>query len=149
MDLRKVKKEDLYIVLDEIQKAYTEKFDSEIITDRDSETYGKYKSELCFVLNNSTAELMRLSFDLHIEFNKLHCGWKSVVIKELPEHYHDIIKLQLDAEIIAFYISTERLNNLPINDDLRLARFIVKNKNIILKLIKGYVETKDSEDKKL
>ena len=137
MNLRKVKKLDLYSVLDEIQQAFKEEYDSSHLHDTVSGTYGHYQRELCFVYNYSTSELRKLSNKLQDEFHKLHCGYASVDIKDFPESYPDLVKDFLGAEVVAYYISTERLNDLPINDDLRLARFMIKNKDIILKLIKG------------
>lgn len=137
MNLRKVKTQDLYPVLDEIQKAFKEQYNFSHLHETVSDTYGKYQRELCFVYNYSSEYLRKLSNELQDEFHKLHCGWASVYIKDFPENYPDFVKDQLGAEIVAYYISTERLNDLPINDDLRLARFIIKNKENILNLMKG------------
>lgn len=137
MNLRKVKKTDLYPILDEIQKEFKNKFNLETLRETNSDTYGLYNRELCFILNNKTPDFIGLSNELCCLFNKLHCGFESVIITEFPEHYPDLIKFQLEAEVVAYYISTERLNDLAVNDDLRLARFIVKNKDVILSLIKG------------
>ena len=137
MNLRKVKKLDLYPILDEIQQTFKEEYDTSHLHETVSDTYCEYQRELCFVYNFSTSNLMKLSNELRDEFHKLHCGYASVDIKDFPESYPDLVKDFLGAEVVAYYISTERLNDLPINDDLRLARFMVKNKDIILKLIKG------------
>ncbi len=137
MNLRKVKRLDLYPALDEIQKAFKDQYNFTHLHDTVSDTYGKYQRELCFVYNNSNSDLRNLSNMLQDEFHKLHCGYARVVIKDFPENYPESIKDYLGAEVVAYYISTERLNDLPINDDLRLARFIIKNKDYILKLIKG------------
>ena len=137
MNLRKVKKLDLYPVLDEIQQTFKEKYDVSHLHETVSDTYGEYQRELCFVYNFSTSNLMKLSNELRDEFHKLHCGYASVGVKEFPGNYPEEIVQYFGAEVVAYYISTERLNDLPINDDLRLARFMVKNKDIILKIIKA------------
>lgn len=137
MNLREVKRLDLYPALDEIQKAFKEQYNFSHLHDTDSSTYGKYQRELCFVFNHSNSDLRNLSNKLQDEFNKLHCGYARVDIKDFPENYPELIKDYLGADVVAYYISTERLNDLPINDDLRLARFIIKNKENILTLIKG------------
>lgn len=63
-------------------------------------------------------------------------GFKEIVIKEFPLNYPKEIIDFYNGEVIGVYINNEKLNNLPVNDDLRLARFLYKNKNIILELIK-------------
>ena len=137
MNLRKVKKLDLYPVLDEIQKIFKEKYNFSHLHETVSNNYGTYQRELCFVLNYSSKHLRKISYELQDEFVKLQCGYARINIKDLPENYPEFIKDQLGAEVLGYYISTERLNNLPINDDLRLARFIIKNKENILALIKA------------
>ena len=136
MNLRTVKKVDLYPVLDEIQEAFRNKYNSETIRQTNSNTYGSYNRELVFLFVYSSTEMRKLSNELHNNFNKLYVGFEKVYIKDFPKSYTDDIKDYFGAEVVAYYISTERLNDLPINDDLRLARFIIKNKETILKIIK-------------
>ena len=137
MDLRKIKKSDLYTVLDEIQIAFMSKYKDSIVKGTESKNYGNYSKELCFLYNYSSTYLVSLSHLLQTEFNKLYCGYSEVYIKDFPENYPEQFVDYFGAEVVAYYISTERLNDLPINDDLRLARFIIRNKSNIIKLIKG------------
>ncbi len=135
-DFRKVKKQDLYPILDLVQSNIVEAYLVDTIFNNTSEYYGVYKMELCFILNNSTENTLNSSQLLWDEFKKLYCGYKQIHLKEFPPHYPKEIVNILGAEIVGIYISTERLNSLPMNDDLRLAKFILKNINLINKLIR-------------
>ena len=135
-DFRKVKKQDLYPILDLVQSNIVEAYLVDTIFNNTSEYYGVYKMELCFILNNSTENTLNSSQLLWDEFKKLYCGYKQIHLKEFPPHYPKEAVNILGAEIVGIYISTERLNSLPMNDDLRLAKFILKNINLINKLIR-------------
>lgn len=137
MDLRKIKKCDLYSALDEIQTEFKKKFNNNILEQTNSNHYGSYNREFCLLYNYSNEELRKMSYVLQSDFHKLSCGYLESNIKEFPENYPEEIKYSLGAEVVAVYVSTERLNNLPFNDDLRLARFIIRNKSNIIKLING------------
>ena len=139
-DFRKVKKQDLYPILDLVQSNIVEAYLVDTIFNNTSEYYGVYKMELCFILNNSTENTLNSSQLLWDEFKKLYCGYKQIHLKEFPPHYPEEVVNILGAEIVGIYISTERLNSLPMNDDLRLAKFILKNINLINKLIRKEIK---------
>lgn len=136
MKLNKIKKSDLYIILEEIQKEIFKEYNISRIVEKNSEYYGIYNLELTFIYDYSSQEKRNLSQKLFDEFKNICFGFKEIVIKEFPSNYPKEIIDFYGAEVIGVYINNEKLNNLPVNDDLRLARFLYKNKNIILELIK-------------
>lgn len=135
MNLRKIKKSDLYPILDEIQKRIKQKYCIDLIYDTHSDYYGEYKRELLFMVDYSTTEKRRISSELLSEFNRLYCGYAEVILENFPNNYPKEIDEYYGGKMVAFYISTERLNNLPINDDKSVAKFLFKNKQDILKII--------------
>lgn len=135
-DFRKVKKQDLYPILDLVQSKIAEVYPIENTQSTISEHYGVYSRELCFIINNSSEHNRRNSQILWDEFKKVCCGYMEVYIKEFPQHYPRDITDFFGAEVMGVYVSTERLNSLPINDDLSLARFMTKNLNLINTLIR-------------
>lgn len=136
MKLNKIKKSDLYIILEEIQKEIFKEYNISRIIEKKSEYYGIYNLELTFIYDYSSKEKRKISQKLFDEFKNISFGFKEIVIKEFPLNYPKEIIDFYGGEVIGVYISNEKLNNLPVNDDLRLARFLYKNKNIILELIK-------------
>jgi hypothetical protein len=83
-DFRKVKKQDLYPILDLVQSNIVEAYLVDTIFNNTSEYYGVYKMELCFILNNSTENTLNSSQLLWDEFKKLYCGYKQIHLKEFP-----------------------------------------------------------------
>lgn len=136
MKLNKIKKSDLYIILEEIQKEIFKEYNISRIVEKNSEYYGIYNLELTFIYDYSFQEKRKISQKLSNEFKNTFFSFKEIVIKEFPLNYPKEIIDFYGGEVIGVYISNEKLNNLPVNDDLRLARFLYKNKNIILELIK-------------
>lgn len=129
----KIKKKDLTILLEEIQKEYVTKTQNNIKIEVESTYYGKYEMEMCFVTNLSKEELIDNSLKMMTELKKLSFYFKSYCLKEIPQEITNINGLK--EEIKVYFLSTDRLNNLPLNDDLRLCKFLTKYKEDILKNI--------------